>query len=130
MDFAIFTGMKARILSAHAVVLGLFLAALAFPLAGCKTTPKVDWNSRIGTFTYDEAVAELGPPDKFTTLTDGKIVADWITHTSGSSFSFGFGTGFPGAAVGVGQTVGPNYTAHGLRLTFGPDTKLISWLRF
>jgi len=28
---------------------------LALLLAGCASTPKVDWNSRVGSFTYDNA---------------------------------------------------------------------------
>ncbi len=35
--------------------------AVAF-LAGCMTTPPVDWNTRIGNYTYAQAVTELGPP--------------------------------------------------------------------
>src|SRR2546421_12998193 len=36
-------------------------------MAGCASTPKVDWNSRVGIFTYDQVVAEMGPPDKSST---------------------------------------------------------------
>jgi len=53
----------------------------------------VDWNSRIGSYTYDQTVTDLGPPDKQTKLTDGKTVAEWVTHRNGGS-GVSFGTGF------------------------------------
>jgi len=120
--------MKARISIQHAACLSMMLAVLSFVFAGCKTTPKVDWNSRVGNYTYDQAVAELGPPDKTATLSDGRTVADWITHRSGGS-GLSIGTGFFGSHTGVGvsQSVGSGYSDLVLRLTFGPENKLVSW---
>ena len=120
--------MKFRISIRHAALPGLMLAVLSLAFAGCKTTPKVDWDSRVGNYTYDQAVIELGPPDKRATLNDGKTVADWITHRYGGS-SFSIGTGFYGShgGVGVGQTTGSGYSDIVLRLTFGPDNKLMFW---
>jgi hypothetical protein len=121
--------MNGRLSDRRALVLGAVLVLLSSFFTGCKSTPPIDWNSRVGTYTYDNAVMELGPPDKSTTLTDGKIVADWIRITGSSSVSFGVGTGFPGAAVGVGQTYNGGYNQRILRLTFSPepDFKLVSW---
>ncbi len=114
-----------------------FSLALIFPLVaifliGCKTTPPVDWNSRVGTYTYDQAVIELGPPDKQATLDDGKMVAEWITHRSGGSgLSVGTGVfsagGGSGAGVGVGQSIGPGYHDKILKLTFDAEHKLVAW---
>ena len=107
----------------------LTILALATALiTGCKTTKPIDWNSRVGTYTFDQAVTEFGPPDKQTTLSDGKLVAQWITHRSGGS-SFGLGTGFysGNVGVGVGQSVGSGYRDRILTLTFGTDGKLASW---
>ncbi len=114
---------------------GLFTTPLlmVWLLAGCASAPKVDWNSRVGNFTYDQAVAELGPPDKSTKLSDGSTVADWITRRS-SGVSFGLGTGYShyggaggtSTGVGVGVPVGPTGD-HVLRLIFGPDGKLTQW---
>ena len=56
---------------------GLTLAALMF--AGC-VTQKINWSERVGNYTYDQAVLELGPPDKSARLTDGTVVADWLTR--------------------------------------------------
>ena len=107
------------------VFVALGLLALA---AGCASTPKVDWDSRVGNYTHDQAVRELGPPDKTATLADGTTVSDWVKRRSGGGLSVGFGTG---VAVGGGVTsgVGVGHSAgsgrdHWLRLTFGPDGKL------
>ena len=97
-------------------------------IVGCTTTKPIDWNSRVGTYTFDQAVIQLGPPDKQTTLSDGKLVAQWITHRSGGT-SFGLGTGFytGGVGVGVGQSVGSGYRDKILTLTFGTNNVLAAW---
>jgi len=97
-------------------------------ITGCKTTKPIDWNSRVGTYTFDQAVTDFGPPGKQTTLSDGKLVAQWITHRNGGS-SFSVGTGFytGGVGVGVGQTTGSAYPDRILTLTFGADGKLVTW---
>jgi hypothetical protein len=113
----------------------LFAAALVLSglaVAGCKSTPKVDWDSRVGTYTYDQAVEELGPPDKVATLSDGKKVADWVKRSrGGSGLSIGFGTGFSSGSsatgVGVGQSIGSSSNDKVLRLTFDPENKLVAW---
>jgi len=108
-----------------------FLTMLALATAlivGCKTTKPIDWNSRVGTYTFDQAVTELGPPDKQTTLSDGKLVAQWVTHRYGGS-SFSVGTGFytGGVGVGVGQTTGSAYPDRILTLTFGTNQVLTTF---
>jgi len=104
------------------------LALAAVLVAGCKTTKPIDWNSRVGTYTFDQAVTELGPPDKQTTLSDGKLVAQWVTHRYGGS-SFSVGTGFytGGVGVGVGQTTGSAYPDRILTLTFGTNQVLAAF---
>jgi PHP family Zn ribbon phosphoesterase len=105
------------------------IAALAF--AGCATGPKIDWNTRVGNFTYDQAVLELGPPDKVAKLDSGIIVANWITqrghvYTSGGGIAYG---GYPGTVIvpSYTQTSSLNYY---LRLTFGADGKLTVWKKY
>ena len=114
-------------LAAKPLLLAFLAVAIAF-ITGCQTTKPIDWNSRVGTYTYDQAVVELGPPDKQAPLSDGKMVAQWITHRNGGS-SFGIGTGFytGGMGVGVGQSVGSGYRDRILTLTFGADGKLAAW---
>jgi hypothetical protein len=112
-------------------LLAMLALAAAF-LTGCKSTPPVDWNSRIGTYTYDQAVTDLGPPDKQAKLDNGQTVAEWITHRSGGS-GLSIGTGFfsggggSGGGIGVGQSLGSGYSDKVLKLTFGADNKLVAW---
>jgi uncharacterized membrane protein YedE/YeeE len=122
--------MEARISLKQVIGLGVLLAMLGLIVAGCTSTPPVDWNSRIGNYTFDQAVAELGPPDKTAKLSDGKTVADWIKHSHGGGVSFGMGTGFysgGGTAVGTGVSTSSGYPDKVLRLTFGPDGKLLEF---
>lgn len=93
------------------------LAALFF-LVGCATT-KIDWNSRIGQYTYDDAVSELGVPDRQATLSDGSVVAEWLTSRGGA---YGHSYHFRGSRF---HTYDINeFPDRFLRLTFGADRKL------
>ena len=108
---------------------------LALVLAGCATAPKINWTARVGNYTFDQAVAELGPPDKQAALADHSVVAEWLTRR-GRTYSFvspgygyypspyGYGPGYP---TTVDTTTLPDYF---LRLTFGPDGQLRSWKEF
>ena len=112
----------------------LLLMAL---LDGCATN-KVDWAGRMGNYTFDQAILELGPPDKQAKLNDGAVVADWITHrgyhtayvTSGY-YGGHYGHGGPWIyapyAGPYAESYSPDYY---LRLTFGPDGKLMAWRKF
>ena len=104
------------------------LALAAALIVGCNTTKPIDWNSRVGSYSFDQAVSELGPPDKQTTLSDGKLVAQWVTHSNGGS-SFSVGTGFytGGVGVGVGHTTGSAYPDRILTLTFGTNQVLTAF---
>ncbi len=101
------------------------LGLVACLLAGCATKPNVDWNNRIGTFTFDQAIAELGPPDKQSKLTDGKTVTVWITPRSdGSSLTVSTGVHGNHSALGTSQSVGPGGSTRVLRLTFDAEGRL------
>ena len=105
----------------------LFIAVLIL-VTGC-ATHRVDWNSRIGNYTFDQAIVELGPPDKQAKLSDGKTVAEWITRYShGGSVSIGTGFYSHPTGVGVIQTL-PSYYERKLRLTFNPNNVLTTWSR-
>ena len=73
-------------------------------------------------------MTELGPPDKQAKLSDGRTVAEWITHRSGGS-GVSVGTGFfsGGAGVGVSQSVGSGRSDKILTLTFGTNNVLAAW---
>ena len=110
---------------------GLLLAGLILLNSGCASTPKPDWNQRVGNYTFDDAVHELGPPVSSVRLQDGTTVAEWFLKYA-PQMSFGFGTSSygGGGAVGVGSGVTTPPKGHFLRLTFGPDGKLQSWEKF
>ena len=118
--------MKTGLAATWSLLVTLAFAALV--VAGCATTKPIDWNSRVGIYTFDQAVTELGPPDKQARLSDGKTVAQWITHREGGT-SFSVGTGFVGGntGFGVGQTVGTGYRDRVLTLTFGTNNVLAAW---
>jgi hypothetical protein len=111
-----------RILTVTLILTGLVM------LVGCATTKRVDWAARVGNFTFDQAVEELGPPDKQTTLSDGRIVADWVTRRSGRGVGIGTGIGMGGVGVGVGHSIGSSKN-HVLRLTFHQEGQLEMWLQ-
>lgn len=120
-------GMKMS--SARIFLLPALLVLIVVFAGACKTTPPVDWQARVGTYTYDQAVTELGPPDKQAKLTDGQTVAKWVTHRSGGT-GFSVGTGFfsgGGSAVGVGVSQSTGYSDKVLTLTFGVNNVLTSW---
>jgi len=100
-------------------------ACVLFWLAGC-ATPRVDWAARIGHYTYEQSVLELGPPDKQAKLADGTIVAEWLTDR-GSTYTYGnpgpYGPFYPGYVS--------TYTTPSrfVRLTFGLDGQLTAWKR-
>ena len=96
---------------------------------GCSTTPKIDWASRVGNYTYDQAVTEMGPPANSAKLTDGTMVADWLTWRgrSHSYITSGYSSGYyyPGPMwQSYSTTTGPDYY---MRLTFGPNGQLNAW---
>lgn len=105
--------------------LGVMLAGL---IAGCVTN-RLDWNARIGNYTFDQAITELGPPDKQVKMSDGKSVAEWITryYGGGSTIISPVYYGRPG--VGYVQTFGPTMYESSLLLTFTTNNVLAQWSR-
>jgi hypothetical protein len=109
-----------------------FLPLLAVVLAGCVTTSRIDWASRVGNYTYDQAVAEFGPPDKAAKLSDGATVAEWqerpehIIVTPGPYFAP------PGYYLGSATPIysETRFPADYLRLTFVPDGRLKQFKEF
>jgi hypothetical protein len=102
--------------------------------SGTKATVKnIDWGSRIGTYTYEEALADLGEPNVIGESSEGKI-AEWVLKRSPNvSFGIGFGGGSYGhhtsTGMGVGTTVSPPPSGEYLRLKFDKDGKLAEWTR-
>lgn len=109
--------------------------------SGCASTPKpnltraeaskVNWSARIGAYTFDQALADLGRPETIGESNVGKT-AEWVLRR-GPRVSFGFGVGGgsfrggSGVGVGVGSTVSPPAHGENLRLVFGADGRLKAW---
>lgn len=96
------------------------LAAVAtiLMLCGCATN-RVDWNSRIGNYTFDHAVEELGVPDRQATLTDGSVVAEWLTRRGGA-----YGTTYSSRWSRFHTYDVHEFPDSYLRLIFGADGQL------
>ncbi len=101
-----------------------FMATLF--VAGCVAN-RLDWNSRIGHFSFDQAIVELGPPDKQAHLSDGRTVAEWITHTqTGGMIYYGGGYRRRYTELEMVQST-PTYFERKFRLVFTPDNLLSGW---
>ena len=108
-------------------------------LAGsCISGPRVtvedsEWGARIGKYTYQEALSELGEPQLIGESSEGKI-AEWVLRQS-VPFSIGFGFGGSGyghhssTGGGVGTSVSPPPSGEYLRLRFDRDGKLAEWTK-
>ena len=112
--------------------------ALPLVLLGCHsaTSPLVDWNSRIGNYTYDLALQDLGMPVRSTKLDDGSVIAEWriakskMGSTDMSDADASGGYVIPALwdnPVPLASSPRPNKY---LRLTFGPDQKLTGWRKY
>lgn len=104
-------------------------------LAGCQTR-RIDWESRIGSYHHDDAVRELGPPDKQAVLSDGTTVAEWLTVRgrrgglySPAPWAYSYGPGYYVYSPGY-HYYDPPSPDWFIRLTFGPEGTLQSARRF
>jgi hypothetical protein len=104
--------------------------AIALTIGGC-ATQRVNWQSRVGNYTYDDAVREYGPADKHDQLTDGTLVADWIVregHAVTTPQPYLMGPDNMGPAHPIfNSSYVPTYF---MELTFGPDSKLKSYKNY
>jgi hypothetical protein len=111
----------------------VWLLLMQLVIAGCATSPATNWDRRVGNYTYELALADLGTPDYSTALSNGGLVADWVTR-EGHPGTLAFGappySGPPSAWESpVPQTVPPTPNYH-LRLTFDRDQRLVAWNKY
>lgn len=106
-------------------------------LAGCTTRPTIDWSGRMGSYTYDQAVIDYGPPDKSAQLSDKSMVVEWLTRPGGYDVhSHGYGYyGHPYRPYGYpGYAAGPYDVSRSpdrfLRLVFDPEGRLKGFNEF
>ncbi len=102
----------------------LWLTGLITLLTACATPPTIAWDARVGSYTFDTAVKDMGPPAKSATLTDGTRVAEWLAQRGTSTPTY---HSFPDGRVI--RTEGTRGADQWLRLTFGADGKLKEWKR-
>src|SRR5436309_14844116 len=92
----------------------LLSLAVALALAGCATqghSVKVDprtinWGERVGTYTYDQALAELGKPAITGESNEGKTAERILQRSPRMACGFGVGGGGDGSRCVVGGGVG------------------------
>ena len=113
--------------------LRLLFSLMLLLLAAACASNRIDWSARIGNYTLDQAILELGPPDKQATLADGTVVAEWMTQRGGArgypafaGYPYGYWYGGPYYPSYYLAT----YPDYFLRLIFGPDGKLALWKNF
>ena len=110
----------------HLVVCGV--AALL--LLGC-STPAINWDERVGVYTWDDAITELGEPTRVTDEEGGVKTAEWVTQRTSPSPTSGPDPVpyFRGETTDPEQSPGRSAPPLVLRLSFSPDGKLFSWER-
>jgi len=99
-------------------VIGCLVAAL---IAGCATAPPVDWSSRVGHYTYAQAVNEFGPPNRQFRLSNGATEFKWFAPAPGGA---GMNNNF-----GAAQNFNPGFDNRYLQLTFDTNGVLTAWSR-
>jgi hypothetical protein len=114
----------------------LFLLVLVLVASGCASGVKmkiegVDWTRRIGTYSYAQAVADLGEPRALWESSQGKT-AEWtVSQSPQMSFGIGVGGGSygrrSGGGVGVGTSVTPRPRGEYLELYFDRQDRLREW---
>ncbi len=87
----------------------------------------MDWDSRVGHYTYDQALADLGSPSRQMRLSDGNMVYKWsaqpkVGNNLNTGMSYYGSTGFTGP-----QPVGPGGNDRMLQLTFDTNGVLTAW---
>jgi len=112
-------------------LLPMMVSLAAGFIAGCATNPPVAWDSRVGHYTYAQAVHELGPPNRQIQLSNGSSEYRWIARTSPVNPGYHAGgmdnNGMNGVNNGFGIGHGPGISDRYLQLTFDTSGVLTAW---
>lgn len=104
----------------------ILLPALATAIfIGCATT-QVNWDARVGQFSYLQAVTELGPPTKQTQTADGQTEAEWISRYPPASAGMDNDFRYHSASFGPASSAAGWHESK-LRLTFNTNSLLSDW---
>ena len=98
--------------------------------AGCQALKQVDWDGRVGQYSYEQAVAELGRPTTEAKLAGGLRRVEWITNSGASAGRTLTGAGYRRATLGVlplEPTEIHRLRDRYLRLTFDKAGGLAAW---
>jgi hypothetical protein len=101
------------------------MMASAISFFGCASS-KVAWAGRVGNYTFDQAVQELGPPERSAKLADGRTVSEWLLYRGSSSRTYHVTPGYYGGLYHYNDSQFPDRF---LRLTFSPEGRLEDWKR-
>jgi len=104
----------------------LFAIAL---LSGCASTPETDWASLVGSYTYAEAVTDLGKPTRVEPTADGGRVAEWSKPRTYTKSMTALPPSYGQAETRGMNTYGTVAPDKVLRLTFDAQGKLVNWSR-
>ncbi len=98
-------------------------------LMGCSTA-SVNWDKRVGVYSWQDALTELGPPARVADLAGGVKAAEWITpRTTGLPTAASTHSSLRAASIDASPNYGNTAPDKVLRLSFTPDGKLIDWDR-
>jgi hypothetical protein len=76
--------------------------------------------------TYDQAVSELGPPSQQKILSDGQVVAAWISRFPSAATAMDNDFRYRSASFGS-DTAGADSYERRLSLTFNTNSILTDW---
>ena len=105
---------------------------ILFLVAGCATAPHGNWNERVGNYTFQQAVNEMGAPQDLRKAPDGTFTAQWRVRpgepwTDAEAIDADFYSPSLGInPVPFGIKGAPDRF---IRLTFGLDGRLLKWKR-
>lgn len=101
----------------------VWLAALI--IAGCATA-QINWDARVGQFSYDDAVRELGKPDRQETLANGRTMAEWVSRYPVGNAPPDLNNSYYSRSPSFGPSP-LEYRESTLQLTFGTNHVLAAW---